>query len=216
MDVQVTYLRDVLTVTSVTNVPDMEPRTLDIRGPDFRSVERVEINEYPSSNFVVASKTRLLAEVPVEQESKVVRSIAILSSKFTHTERSQVKFEFTNNPRRLQGLQKMIQTFLLILLRTPGSDAFYQNIGGGVQRLIGATFSKSNTGSISADFVLAVSRTRSQIITLQASNPRLSPDERLAAANVMSSVFSPTQTALLVRVELVAQSGKRAAVGLEL
>ena len=81
---------------------------------------------------------------------------------------------------------------------------------------MGADFSKNKTNSIIAEFSLAVSRTRQQIISKQASNVRLNPDERLAGANVLSAVFNAGQTALVGRVELIAQSGRRAAVGLEL
>lgn len=216
MDIQVIYLRDVLQVVSVTNVPNAVPRTLDIRGPDFRGVVKVEINEEESPNFLVASKRQILAQVPEAQERQLIRSLAVLSDTFTKQDNSQVKFELTNNPKKASGLIKMIQTFLLYLLRTPGTDAWYPNSGGGVQRLIGSYFSKNNAGAVTAEFTLAVSRTRSQIISLQSGNPRVNADERLAAANVLSAVFSVPQTALLARVELIAQSGKRAAIGLEL
>jgi len=216
MDIQVVYLRDVLNVTSVTNVPDMVPRTLDVRGPDFRSVDRVEVNEEDSPSFIVMSSKRILAQVPPSQEQQAIRSISVLSSRFTKTDRSQVKFEFTNHPKRATGLIKLIQTFLLYLMRTPGTDAWYPNSGGGVMRLIGSTFSRNQTGGVAADFTTAVSRTRTQIMALQASRPRLASSEKLAGAQVLQAIFSPEQTALLARVELSNQSGERAIVGLEL
>jgi hypothetical protein len=82
-----------------------------------------------------------------------------------------------------------------------------------VQRLVGSHFSKSATGGITAAFTLSVSRVRAQIISLQARNTRTSTDEKLAAANVLSAIFSAVQTALLARVELISQSGQKAIVG---
>lgn len=216
MDLRVIYLRDVLDVTSVTNVPGMVPRTLDVRGTDFRNVVRVEVNEYPAASFVIAGRTRLLVQVPEGQEAKKIRSIAVLSDIFTATKNSKLSFELSDNPTTTSGLMRMIQTFIMYLLRSPGTDAWYPNSGGGLQRFVGGNISKSNTGGLTADFTLAVNRTRSQVISLQASNVRLTPDERLAAANVQSAIFSQAQTALLARVELISQSGRRAAVGLEL
>lgn len=216
MDFQVIYLMDALPITSVTGVPNVVPRMIDVRGPDFRSVSKVEVNDEEAPSFIVDSKNRILVQVPDSQQKKRVRSVVVLSESFTKTESSLVQFEFTNNPRKASGLMKMMQTFLLWLLRTPGSDSWYQETGGGLQKLIGAEFSKNKSGSIVAEFSLAVSRTRQQIIRKQASNTRLSSDERLAAANVLSAVFNANQTALIGRVELIAQSGKRAAVGLEL
>ena len=216
MDFQVIYLMDALRITSVTRVPNVVPRMIDVRGPDFRSVVKVEINDEVAPSFVVDSPTRILVQIPQSQEKTRIRSVVVLSNTFTKTESSLVRFELTQHPKKATGLMKMMQTFLLWLLRSPGTDAWNPNTGGGLQKLIGAEFSKYKANNIVAEFSLAVSRTRQQIITKQASNTRLNPDERLATANVLSAVFNANQTALIGRVELVAQSGRRAAVGLEL
>jgi len=215
-DIQVTYLRDVLRVDSADEVAGVFPRTLDVRGPNFRNVVKIEINEEEAPSFIVMSKNRVMVQVPDSQEKEVIRTLAVLSSDFTKTQSSQVKFEFTNNPRKVDGLKKLIQTFLLYLLRSPGTDAWYPRSGGGVQKLIGAHFSKSNVGGVTASFTTAVSRVRTQIISLQASNTRLTASEKLGSVNVLSAVFNAQQTALLARVELISQSGQRAAIGLEL
>jgi len=216
MDIQVTYLRDVLNVDSVDEVPGMVPRTLDVRGPNFRSVVKIEINEEEAPSFVVMSKHRVLVQVPESQEKELIRTLAVLSNDFTKTKSSQVKFEFTNNPQKVSGLKKLIQVFLLYLLRSPGTDAWYPKSGGGVQKLIGAHFSRSNAGGVTAAFTTAVSRVRTQIMSLQASNTRLSASEKLGSVAVLSAVFNAQQTALLARVELISQSGQKAIVGLEL
>lgn len=216
MDLQVTYLRDIVNVISVTNVVGSSPRMLDVRGPDFRSVVKVETNEIEAPSYVIMSKTRLLVQVPDSMQNDLITSVNVLSSRLTASERSQVYFELTNNPQKLDGIQKLVQTFLLYLMRTPGTDAWNPGTGGGVQRLVGSYFSKNATGGITAAFTLAVSRVRSQVISIQARNPRLSTDEKLAAANVLSAIFSAVQTALLARVELISQSGKRAIVGVNI
>jgi hypothetical protein len=216
MDIQVTYLRDVLLVDSADEVPGLVPRTLDVRGPNFRNVVKIEINEEEAPSFVVMSKHRVLVQVPESQEKELIRTLAVLSNDFTKTKSSQVKFEFTNNPQKVTGLRKLIQTFLLYLLRSPGTDAWYPKSGGGVQKLIGAHFSRSNAGGVTAAFTTAVSRVRTQVMSLQASNTRLSASERLGSVTVLSAVFNAQQTALLARVELISQSGQKAIVGLEL
>ena len=216
MDLQVTYLRDIVNVVSVTNVPGSTPRMLDVRGPDFRSVAKVEVNELQVPSYVIMSKTRMLVQVPDSMQNDLITSVNVLSSRLTAAERSLVYFELTDNPQKLEGIQKLMQTFLLFLMRTPGTDVWSPNTGGGVQKLVGAHFAKNATGGITAAFTLAVSRVRSQIISLQARNPRLSTDEKLAAANVLSAIFSAVQTALLARVELISQSGTRAIVGVNI
>ena len=216
MDIQVVYLQDILPVFSVTNVSGVVPRTLDIRGKDFRSAVKVEINEEESPSFAVMSKNRILAQVPENQEKEIVRVISVISSGFTRTDRSKLSLELTNNPQKVSGLQKLVQTFVLYLLRTPGSDVWYPNSGGGVLQLVGSTFSRSNTGAVTASFTTSVSRVKTQIMTLQARKSQMDPREKLAAANVLSAVFSVNQTALLARVELINQAGESALVGLEM
>jgi hypothetical protein len=216
MDLQVTYLRDVLSVDSVDEVPNVTPRTLDVRGPNFKNVVKIEINEEEVPSYVIMSKNRVLVQVPESQEKEVIRTIAVLSNDFTKTKSSQVKFELTNQPQKVSGLRKLIQSFLLYLLRTPGTDAWYPQSGGGVQKIVGAHFSKSNVGGVTAAFTTAVSRVKRQLISLQASNSRLSASEKLGSVTVLSAVFNAQQTALVARVELVSQSGQRAIVGLEL
>lgn len=216
MDLQVTYLRDVLPVDSADEVPGLVPRTLDVRGPNFRNVVKIEVNEEEAPSFIIMSKHRVLVQVPASQEKEVIRTMAVLSNDFSKTTSSQVKFELTNHPKKVEGIRKLIQTFLLYLMRSPGTDAWYPKSGGGVQKLIGAHFSRSNAGGVTAAFTTAVSRVRTQIITLQAANTRLSSSEKLGAVDVLSAVFNAQQTALLARVELVSQSGQRAIVGLEM
>jgi len=216
MDLKVIYLRDVLDVSYAGELPETVPRTLEIEGPDFSRAVRVEINEEPSPSFVTMSKQRIWAQVPESQEKETIRTLAVLSNDYTNTFRSQLKFELTNQPRSVSGLQKLIQSFLLLLLRTPGTDAWYQKTGGGIQKLVGAHFSRSNAGGVTAAFTTAVHRTRSQLVALQASNTRLSASEKLGSVAVLSAVFNTQQTALLARVELISQSGQRAIAGLEL
>jgi len=216
MDLQVIYLRDVLNVDYVGELPGVVPRTLEVTGPNFLNAVKVEINEEEAPSFVVVSKNRILVQVPDSQEKSIIRTLAVLSSDFTKTVSSQMKFELTNFPQKVSGLKKLIQSFVMYLLRSPGTDAWYPKTGGGVQKLIGAEFSRSNAGGVTAAFTTAVSRTRSQIISLQASNSRLTAAEKLGSVSVLSAVFNVQQTALVARMELTSQSGQRAIVGLEL
>jgi len=216
MDIKVTYLQDVIPVSQVTNIQNVVPRTLDVRGPDLRNASRVEVNEVVAPSFMILNKHRMLVQVPSSQEKEIIKSIAVLSNYFTRTSSSKVNFEFTLNPKKTEGLEKLIQSFILYLFRTPGTDAWYPNSGGGIQKIVGANFSRSNASGVTAAFTTSVHRTRSQLIALQSINNKLKASEKLAAANVLSAVYSAELTALLARVEIISQSGERAAVGMEL
>ena len=106
------------------------------------------------------------------------------------------------SPRIVRFAARLQTIGHLYLMRSPGTDIWYPKSGGGVQKLVGAHFSRSNAGGVSAAFVTAVSRVKTQVMTLQASNTRLSASEKLGSVSVLSAVFNAQQTALLARVEL--------------
>mgnify|MGYP002639891899 FL=1 len=216
MDLQVVYMNDVLPINSAQNVPGMEPRTVEIIGEDFRSVDKVFLNEEESPSFVVASSTRLLAQVPPGQVDATILSISVLSSEFTATEASRLSFELTDNPRVVSGIQRMVQTFVMLLLRSPGTDAWSQGTGGGLQEMIGKNFSKQNAGGATAQFAMCVRRTKSQLVSMQTRNTSIKDDGALAAAIILESVFDPRTTSLIARVLLRSRSGKAAVVNLEM
>lgn len=214
-DLQVIFLQDVLPITSVTNAAGVLPRTLDLRGADFRTAESVTINEEPSPEFMILNKTQILAQVPVSQTSSIIRTVSVVSSRFTATERSIIKFKLSNHSKTVTGLQALVQIFLKLLLQSPKSDVFAPNLGGGVLNFVGKSVGRNNPGQIISDLTLAVNRTRTQIISLQAGIPTLSPDERLATAELMDANFSRRSSALLASIRLIAQSGRKALANLE-
>jgi hypothetical protein len=205
-----------MAVTAAREVPDMSPRSLEISGPDFRSAIEVLINEENSPSFVIASKNIILAQVPDSQKKAVVRNISVLSAEFTATYQSRIQFRLGRDPKKATGLKAMMQMFLKILLATPGADAFATKIGGGALKNIGKNFAVGEMQTIISDFAIAVRRTEGQIKALQSQQSRLPDDERLLAANILNAKFDIQLSALIARVELIAQSGTRAIASLEL
>lgn len=216
MDLQFVVFQDALRLTGVREIPGLEPRSLQILGKDFHHAVEVQINEIKSPSYVVANSRTIIAQVPNGQEKSTVRSVSVLSSDFTATFRSKIQFRIGDDPKMASGLRSMMQTFLKVLLTTPGTDSFAQRIGGNALKNLGSSFDISQTSNVVSDFTIAVSRASSQIRTMQARQTRLDDDERLLAANVLHVRFEPATTSLVARVELIPQSGKRAVVNLEL
>lgn len=215
MELQVIYLKDVLPISAADNVPGMVPRTLDVRGPDFDSVDHVLINDIESPSVVVASPTQIYAQVPDVLAEEQVHSIAVVGGEFTRTDASRVMFGLTRRPRLVAGMERLVQSFLMLLFTSTGSDAWYPGKGGNLQKIIGGNFSRRDSGSVVAEFSVAIGRTRTQMVAAQATNPRLQDTERLAAAEVLQSVFDPSSAALIARVQLTNRTGERARVNLE-
>jgi hypothetical protein len=216
MDLQVIQFSDALQVTGSREIPDLTPRSLELTGPDFRSALEVQLNEVKAPNFVIAAKTRLLVEVPEGQRKSIITSIVVLSSEFTATFRSKIRFRIGDDPKAATGLKSLIQTFLKVLFTTTGSDAFAKRIGGSALKTLGASFDTMETSNIVSEFSIAVNRTVEQVRSLQSYQPRLADDERLMSAELLHIRLDPATTALVARISLVPQSGERAIVNLEL
>jgi hypothetical protein len=216
MDLQFVQFQDALKLTGAREVPDLDPRTLQITGPDFRSAVEVIINEVPSPSFVVASKQHILAQVPPTQVKNTIRVVTVLSANFTASFQSKIRFRLGPNSTTATGLKAMMQTFLKVLLTTVGSDAFAKNQGGSALKNVGKNFDLGQSSSLVSDFAIAVRRTEQQIRSFQSYQPRLADDERLLSANLLNAKFDVNTLTLIARVELISQSGIRAIANLEL
>ena len=216
VDLQTIELRDVLTITSVTYVPDSDPPTLLVRGRDFNHAFEVFINEISSPSVVIDNSTLLLAQVPDSEVGTPIRSIVIVSSRLTKTERSKVFFRLSDSPRSVSGFERLIQTFLKIMLQSTKSDIFSPKVGGNLLQAVGKPIANPSSTTLVSDFNLAVTQARQQIIAMQVGDPSLNLTERLAFARVLHVRFVPNELALLGRVYIGNQAGHTSAVGLGL
>lgn len=215
VDFQVAFPQDTIKLGLVSSVPNLPVRTLDVIGEDFRSVSDVLINQIPSPDVVILSKTRLLAQVPDSLSQTAVTSITVTSTRFTITDRSLIKFQIGRTPSKTRGILRLVQLFLKILFTTAGTDVFAPKIGGGGLRSIGELFGKDEGGDIISTFIISVDNTARQVIQIQARNQTTPPDEKLLTANVISAGFNRNETALLAGIEVVSQAGKAATARLE-
>jgi len=216
MDLQFIQFQDALPITGVDEIPDLVPRSLEISGTDFRNAIEVLVNESTSPSFVVASSTKILAQIPDSEAGYTIRNVSVLSADFTATVQSRIRFRLGQDPKKATGLRVMMQMFLKILLTTAGTDAFATRIGGSGLKNIGRNFDVGQSSTIVSDFAIAVRRTEQQIRALQSRQPRLPDDEKLASAKLLNAKFDVNLTALIARVELIAQSGRLAYANLEL
>jgi len=216
LDVQIVFPQEAVQLTRVQVIPGLVPRTLDVLGADFRSVDEVLINQIPSPDVVILSKIRLLAQVPDQIRLDRVVTVSVLSRKLTVTEKSFLRFRIGKAPGKVSGILRLLQLFLKILFTTPGSDIFNQKTGGAGLRNIGQTFGADEGGGIVSDFVVAIANTSRQIIAIQGRDPSLPRDERLLAAKILTAGFNRSEGALVVSVEVTSQAGRAATANVEL
>lgn len=208
--ISVVRLLDVLRVNSIRYAPGVTPRSIIVQGQDFRNVERVLINGSPAPEFVVYSPTELVAQVPDIYRNSVISDVSVLSSQLTLTERSLVTFTFGTRPKKIFGVLRLMQTFLRILLRTPGSNAFHRRSGGGMLSRVGSNISTR----AAADIAIAVSSTKTYLVGVQTAERNIPPNERLLNAEITYLDVDERNTAISVTIVLTNHSGQQTAATL--
>lgn len=210
LDFQVVFPQVVVPLTGVTQLQGMTPRTLQVVGQDFSSVDQVLINDLPSPSVVVLSKTKLLAQVPDQLTLTLITSVTVTSNNLTVSPRSLIKFKIGAPASKVSGILRLLQVFLKILFTSPGRDIFAPRLGGNGLKDVGLTFGEDEGGNIISDFIVAVNTTVRQILAIQSKNPTLASSERLMSATVTSATYSLVESALIVSVLVVSQAGQSA------
>lgn len=221
IDVQVVEVRDILPVNSVYIAEDEDPPTLVIRGQDFSNAKTVLINNVQAESVVIESSTQITAVVPFELVVNIT-SVAVISNRLTNTERSTITFNISDQPKGVQGIERLIQKFLKILMQSSGRDIWSRETGGGLLDLIGKTFGKGGGGvtaaassTLAADMQVAVDRTRRQMVSIQANSPSTNSSERLLYARLLETQFLPHEMAIYGRIELASHAGQTTVVRLQ-
>jgi hypothetical protein len=205
--IQIIRLLDFLKVNSIRNAPGVSPRSIIVKGDDFRNVEQVIMDGFAAPEFVVYSTTELVAEVPSPLRDSVITSVSVLSSSLTLTERSIVEFTFGTRPKKVRGVLRLMQTFLRILLRTPGSNRFHPRSGGGLLKQV----SGLATQQTAADIAIAVQSAKQYLINVQTAERNIPPSERLLSAEIQALNVDPRSTSAFVTIVLTSHSGLRGA-----
>lgn len=215
IDLRVIEVRALLPVVSVSPLPDMVPRTLQLFGPDLSSVSEVWMNEQVSPSILVRSSTHILAQVPDSIGGKPVRTISAISHKVSTSARSKITFSFGTSPKYISGSERLVQCFLKLLLQSPGTDRFNPFLGGGILRAVGQMGQRAGAATLVADVQSAVDRARGQLLSLQAQESNLSVEEKLLYARLLKAEFNQQEGALFCSIDLANQAMQSSLVSLE-
>lgn len=214
IDYQFVAYQDVGQVRKI-DLFNSDVHTLDITGKGFNDVSAVRINGVNSPEFIVLSPTRVLAQIPNSQRSAALDSVVVLTSRVGTTPTTMLSFEACTAGRMATGLVRLVQVFVKLLLTTPGSDLYRRNIGGGLYRLVGSVTSKDGA-SVRAKASIAVTNTSNQLTAIQTGDVRLSAEERLQSATLLSLSFDPDSSTLALRIRLQSMAGSTADANLSL
>lgn len=210
-DIQVVRLSDVLPVTGISRVPGVVPRSVMIDGNDFENVEQVFLNGSRAPEFVVMSSRQILAQVPEDQLQETIREAYVLSTRLSFTSRSVVELSVGVRPQTVSGVLLLVQNFTRTLLRSPDTNIFDRNSGGGLFRQVGKVMGSNSKDRVGAEVAVAVSRTRQQFINAQTPDRRIPPDERLLTAEVIGLSISPREGTIYASVAVTSHARATAA-----
>lgn len=203
-------LLDVLPVTAARNAEGVSPRSIIITCDKLHAVDQVLFNGLLSPAFAVYSESQLIAQVPEVLDEAVITDVAVLSSVPTMTERSLIEFGIGARVARQTGVQRLVQTFVRMLFRTPGTNIFHKTLGGGIQASIG----KNINSRAAADIAVSISTVKQQIIGAQTPYSLIPPSERLLNAEIAGITQDPVNTAIFCTVVLTAHDRQRSAATL--
>jgi hypothetical protein len=108
-------------------------------------------------------------------------------------------------PRRLRGMDMLMQIVVLAFLRNPGKDTFSPNEGSGLRAAIGQ-YNMTNTSEVSALCLQRAKVVETEVIGRQRPD-RGTPQERLRKLNVLDVAVNEADGAVVMRVQVLNEAG---------
>ena len=211
MDLQIISYRDSAPIVGLDFTPGSGVTALDITGRDFLDVVDVLVNGVQSPEYLVLSEQKIMARIPDSQIGRYISTVTVLTASVGQTGASVIYFRYNGGRGETSGITYLVQTFLTILLATPGSDMFNPDLGGGLRALVGQVASPS----IRVEVSQAITRTTNQILALQASSG-LPLEDRLASAELLEVSYDRRTSSVSIRVQIYSGAGRTADAGIRL
>jgi hypothetical protein len=209
-DFRFVQAKTLLKVTSYAPIRGFSPPSLVLVGEKLDRAEKIFYNGVQAKNFAVSSASRLIVQIPESEVGRQLKSLQVTSSVPGLSADAQLSFS-VDTVGSVEGMDRLVQGFLIILLSTPGSDAFEPSSGGGVRSLVGRATSGTGKG-VAADLAVGVEKAKSELLSLQSQDRRIPPDERLLSAALVNVDFDSTSTMLSAIIEVTNSMGQSAQV----
>lgn len=210
-DFSIISARILLKVHSLSPIRGFNPVSVVVLGEKLNLTQEVFYNGIKVTEFAVSSPSRLIVRVPTSQIGKDLSDIRIFSSANVAKASATLSFELMRPLKSVEGIERLIQSWMMIFFTTPGSDVFNPKSGGGVRAIVGKATDHKGKG-VSADLALAIERTKNELLALQSKNPRIPLSEKLLSASLSGLNFDDSTTTLVATVALKNMLGDQAEV----
>jgi hypothetical protein len=158
-DIKIARFKNPLKISSVTRLSN---NITVIKGEGFLDADEVYINEIHQRSWIILSDKEIAVNFPGGEK---VLTVAVLTEKLILNQPNITFFEIGPSFKSIEGMSKLIQNFIVPLMRTPGTNKF-DTFGGGMLKLPGKLMTNAG-GNIKADIVNAVERTKNYLINKQ-------------------------------------------------
>lgn len=212
-DIRVVNAKAQLRVFSITPIRGFLPISVLVVGEKLDRTTEVQYNGIEADEFAIASSTRLIVKVPTNQVGKPFKDLKVLSPVSVARQDAVITLGLTTPLKSVSGLDRLVQTWILIFMTTPGTDIFSPNSGGGGAAIVGRNTDRSGKG-VAADLSSAIERTKQELLRLQSSNQTIPPSEKLLSSSLETVEFDSSSTVLSARVLIQNMLGDAAEVSL--
>jgi len=194
-------------------ITEKAPVVFSIEGDNFDRAEQVLYNG-EAITFFVRNSSLIHAIVPDNLVGRRVRNIFVLTNSREFNSSAIFSYEFGSSIGTVAGPEKLIQQFLLLLQKTPGSGVFNRSAGGGLQKFAGSV--QKAPGQTLASISQKILNTAEQLKESQA-GADLPPDERMRAVLINNITFTKgDNTSVEVALKVVTYGGSGLPVNLTL
>ena len=178
------------------------PPLLDIQGRGgYTSILYIMLNDIKITNFSTLSDRRVVLEIP-EEVTEII-DLSILASDSKESEGYSITLGMNMKAVLVEGIDKVIQKTIKVLMSSPGSDIFNPTLGGGLESFVAENY--SSHGELSSEIVTAI-KLAEEAILLSETRKDLPAASKLASITVLG-VTPLAQSGVSISLEIMNQEG---------
>lgn len=199
MDFQIISSRVLLTVQGVYPIRGFNPPSVMVKGLQLNLTTDVYYNGVEVSEFLVSSPERLIVKIPASELGNVISDLKVFTDAYVSGQPAMLSFDLHQPLRSVEGVQRLVQAWMIVFFTTPGSDVWEPSSGGGVRSIIGRNTNATGAG-VSTDLAQAVDRTNTELKRLQSANSSLPLEEKFMSASLQGVNFDESTSTLAATI----------------
>lgn len=212
-DFRIVHARSLLTIFSIAPIRGFQPASIVAIGQDLNTTAEVLYNGISATEFIISSSSRLIIRIPPSQVGKDLRDLQVFASRPLLQADATIVLELSKPPGQVEGLDRLVQSWIMIFMTNPGSDVFSPQSGGGARAIIGTRTDKKSR-SAAADLAVSVQRTETELLRVQSKDQTIPPEEKLLLSSLESVSVDDASGTLSARVILKNMVNQAAQVSL--